>query len=150
MKDLSEVEGYEFLIGAGTDPKLVLIAFGLDEAGELYYTGINPVNGETEIYKIVSFTEIPGDADFDGDVDLDDFDILAENMYLNVTGGSSQGDFNKDGYVDIGDFSILALNIGQYPDAEESLPGVPEPATAVFLALSLIAVKRWRRPGALS
>ncbi|NLF30471.1 MAG: hypothetical protein GX591_06245 [Planctomycetes bacterium] len=49
-----------------------------------------------------------GDADLDGDVDLDDFVIVKDNF---GTGSSwSEGDFDGDGDVDLDDFSILKLN----------------------------------------
>ncbi|NLF30486.1 MAG: hypothetical protein GX591_06325 [Planctomycetes bacterium] len=53
----------------------------------------------------------PGDADGDGDVDLDDFVILKNNF---GTAGATyaQGDFDLDGDVDLDDFVLLKNNFG--------------------------------------
>jgi len=51
-----------------------------------------------------------GDADLDGDVDLDDFAILKINF--GVGSGWAQGDFDVDGDVDLDDFAILKTNFG--------------------------------------
>jgi len=53
----------------------------------------------------------PGDADGDGDVDLDDFAILKQNFgRLDAT--VDEGDFDGDGDVDLDDFAILKQNFG--------------------------------------
>ena len=53
---------------------------------------------------------IPGDADCDGDVDLDDFGALKNNFGAGTTW--AQGDFDEDGDVDLDDFAILKNNFG--------------------------------------
>ncbi|NLF32260.1 MAG: hypothetical protein GX591_15400 [Planctomycetes bacterium] len=54
----------------------------------------------------------PGDADGDGDVDLDDFAILKDS-YGTTTGTTcAMGDFNGDGAVDLDDFVILKQSFG--------------------------------------
>jgi hypothetical protein len=53
-----------------------------------------------------------GDADLDGDVDSDDFNILSFNFGLENTASWSDGDFNGDGNVDSDDFNILLFNFG--------------------------------------
>jgi hypothetical protein len=55
---------------------------------------------------------LAGDADADGDVDLDDFVLL--KTYFGLTGGATwgQGDFNADGTVDLDDFVILKNSFG--------------------------------------
>ncbi len=52
----------------------------------------------------------PGDADLDGDVDIDDFVALKANFGSGTTW--VQGDFDGDGDVDIDDFVILKGNFG--------------------------------------
>lgn len=55
----------------------------------------------------------PGDINFDGRVDLDDFAILA-SFFQNVTHGMRwQGDLNGNGEVTLADFLILAENFGR-------------------------------------
>jgi len=53
----------------------------------------------------------PGDADLDGDVDLDDFVILKQNF--NTGARRTRGDFDDDGDVDLDDFVILKQNFGR-------------------------------------
>ena len=51
-----------------------------------------------------------GDCDLDGDVDLDDFAILAANFATSVPTARASGDLNGDLRVNIADFVILAPN----------------------------------------
>jgi hypothetical protein len=53
---------------------------------------------------------LPGDVDFDGDVDVFDFGTFAANFTM--TGGApfANGDCDGDGDVDVFDFGLLALN----------------------------------------
>lgn len=64
-------------------------------------------------------TQIPGDANGDGKVDVGDLGILAANYGRNLQSEGvasnlwwSLGDFNQDGKVDVGDLGILAANYG--------------------------------------
>ncbi len=54
----------------------------------------------------------PGDADGDGDVDLDDFAILKVNFGTSEGADCSMGDFDGDGDVDLDDFALLKTNFG--------------------------------------
>ncbi|NLF33021.1 MAG: hypothetical protein GX591_19315 [Planctomycetes bacterium] len=54
----------------------------------------------------------PGDADGDGDVDLDDFVILKNNFGTATGATCAQGDFDGDGDVDLDDFVLLKNNFG--------------------------------------
>ena len=57
-----------------------------------------------------------GDADGDGDVDLDDFVILKNNFGTNSGATCDMGDFDGDGDVDLDDFVLLKNNFGvTYP-----------------------------------
>ncbi|NLF30680.1 MAG: DUF1565 domain-containing protein [Planctomycetes bacterium] len=55
----------------------------------------------------------PGDADADGDVDLDDFVILKQNFGTPAGATGANGDFDGDGDVDLDDFVILKNNFGR-------------------------------------
>ena len=55
---------------------------------------------------------IPGDADLDGDVDLDDFVILKTNFGVEGTDWG-QANFNADNTTDLDDFVILKSHFGQ-------------------------------------
>ncbi|NLF29662.1 MAG: hypothetical protein GX591_02100 [Planctomycetes bacterium] len=54
----------------------------------------------------------PGDADSDGDVDLDDFVRLKQNFGAAAGATWSMGDFDSDGDVDLDDFVILKQRFG--------------------------------------
>ncbi|TVQ77045.1 MAG: hypothetical protein EA380_07815, partial [Phycisphaeraceae bacterium] len=54
----------------------------------------------------------PGDINGDGQVNLDDFVILAANFGTTSGATSEQGDLNGDGSVNLSDFVILASNFG--------------------------------------
>ena len=65
------------------------------------------------LYKMfVEQVGTPGDADGDGDVDLDDFNILKGNFGMTAGATTAQGDFDGDGDVDLDDFNILKGNFG--------------------------------------
>ena len=50
----------------------------------------------------------PGDADFNGRVDLSDLGILATNWGRTIATGPEEGDFTEDHHVDLSDLGILA------------------------------------------
>ena len=72
----------------------------------------------------------PGDANFDGRVDLSDFGVLKANFgsgkYRN------QGDFDSDGQVTLSDFGVLKANFGQTGAA-----AVPEPSSVLLAAIGI-------------
>ena len=83
----------------------------------------------------------PGDANRDGVVDETDAQSLAGH-WGEENADWEMGDFNDDGTVDAADAAILAANWG-YGTTEAS--GVPEPSTAVLLALSALLGLTLRR-----
>jgi autotransporter-associated beta strand protein len=89
-----------------------------------------------------------GDANLDGLVNLLDLNALATN-FGTPSSTWSQGDFNYDGTVNVMDFNLLASNFGNVLAAPpvSSLPLalgalVPEPASALFIALPLLMMRR--------
>ncbi|NLF32560.1 MAG: hypothetical protein GX591_16925 [Planctomycetes bacterium] len=70
------------------------------------------VDGGNEFTDNVDALEvlIPGDANLDGVVDLDDFALLKH--YFGTGSGWLQGDFDGDGDVDLDDFAILKIHFG--------------------------------------
>jgi len=79
-----------------------------------------------------------GDADLDGDVDLNDFVLLKINFGAGGAGWA-QGDFNGDKDVDLDDFVLMKNNFGS--------AAVPEPAVAALLACGASVFRLGRRRG---
>lgn len=83
---------------------------------------------------------LPGDANFDGTVNINDFAILAANF--NTTNRWWRfGDFDFNGTVNISDFALLAGNFNQ----SSPRAAIPEPAGAVAVAGLLFCSWRKRR-----
>ena len=93
-----------------------------------------------------------GDANLNGTVNLDDFNVLAANFGM-TNRTWQQGDFTYDGRVTLDDFNALAANFGlsagaNGPTAEDwsaLASAVPEPATVSVVATALILARRRRR-----
>ncbi len=73
-----------------------------------------PFSGPMIVVSRTTLTMLtPGDADADGDVDLDDFAILKTHFgRTDATAGAAEGDFDGDGDVDLDDFAILKTHFG--------------------------------------
>ncbi len=77
-----------------------------------------------------------GDANRDGLVTSDDFDLLAFNFGSATANTWGQGDFNDSGSVNGDDFDLLAFNFGQPAPPAPALASVPEPSSFALIALS--------------
>ena len=53
---------------------------------------------------------VPGDANLNGTVDQNDFDLVIGNF--GSAGGWTQGDFNYNGVIDQNDFDLVLGNFG--------------------------------------
>jgi hypothetical protein len=90
---------------------------------------------------------LPGDANFDGVVNLSDFNVLASNFGTQTGATWQRADFNFDGVVNLNDFNLLAGNFGQTvsgpgvtPDDWAALgAAVPEPASCLAAGLGVAA-----------
>ncbi|MGA2439317.1 MAG: PEP-CTERM sorting domain-containing protein [Tepidisphaeraceae bacterium] len=123
----------------------------------------NKISGLSSGQIEVAYTLL-GDGNLDGLVNAADFTILAANFNQPVTGWD-QGDFNYDGLVNAADFTDLAANFNQSVsgatvsagdvaalDAFAAANGlsllassVPEPASAVMMAMAGLGILRRRR-----
>jgi hypothetical protein len=94
---------------------------------------------------------LQGDANFDGTINLGDFNVLAANFGTASGATWQQADFNFDGRVNLDDFNLLAANFGQTISSTPT-PGdwsilsaaVPEPGAAAGL-VSLVGCALARR-----
>ena len=87
---------------------------------------------------------LPGDANGDGRVDINDLTIVLANY--NQTGmGWSQGEFTGSGTVDINDLTIVLANYNT--SLGSSLSAVPEPSCVALLGIGAIGLlaSAWRR-----
>ncbi len=85
--------------------------------------------------------KVPGDASFDGAVDVTDLAILAAHWNQARTVAFGSGDFSGDGEVDVTDLAILAANW----DAKTKGAAVPAPPAAWALAVGAGLIVRRRR-----
>jgi hypothetical protein len=92
----------------------------------LIASGITTIQGAPLAANYVhNFQFLQGDADHDGRVNLQDFNILAANFGQSPR-DFTQGDFNYDTIVNLNDFNILASRFGQVlaaPQARSSIFG---------------------------
>jgi hypothetical protein len=95
----------------------------------------------------------PGDVDNDGDVDLDDLQIILDN-FRHAVGSRDLGDLTGDSYVDLYDFrEWKSYYPGALPGGLAGLMAVPEPATWSLVLIGMaggLAVARRRRTPAAS
>ena len=89
------------------------------------FTATAALNGYT--YAIANVAPLPGDANGDGRVDVNDLTIVLTNF--GQTGMTwSQGEFTGGGTVDINDLTIVLANHGRTAAASAASPAaVPEP-----------------------
>ena len=94
----------------------------------------------------VNPTLLPGDANLDGTVNVQDLAILAANYRKQVTGGWLQGDFNNDGVVDVKDLALLAANY-RHSLASDVVPAYDGLDAAAIELLSQAGVTVAPEPG---
>jgi hypothetical protein len=93
-----------------------------------------------------------GDANLDGNVNLQDFNALAAN-FGSTDADWVQGDFNYDSMVNLQDFNRLAANFGLVAGPDGPTPEdwaalaavVPEPGTLSVIGLAALPLMRRRR-----
>jgi hypothetical protein len=96
---------------------------------------------------MASYYRLPGDANLDGKVDINDLTIVLTD-YGKSGMVWSQGDLNGDSKVDINDLTIVLTNYGNTAGASAAgLAAVPEPGTLILLAAGLLGILAhvWRK-----
>ena len=79
-------------------------------------------------YALTDLAALPGDANRDGRVDINDLTIVLANFGQTAGMTSGLGDFNGDGAVDVNDLTIVLTNFGQTAGASaRTLPPYPSP-----------------------
>ena len=109
----------------------------INNAGQIVVQGT--VNGGYDEHTWLFTPALPGDANGDGKVDINDLSRVLTN-YDQSTGMSwSTGDFNGDGKVDINDLSVVLTNYDKTSGSSAAgIAPVPEPAGFAMLAAVLL------------
>ena len=102
-------------------------------------------------YSIESVDDpLPGDFNFDGITDFNDFIILTRHFGVNDPIASqalpsfAKGDANLDGQTDFADFNILVANFGATQATSEA-SSVPEPGTKFLILCGVVTLLSFRR-----
>jgi probable HAF family extracellular repeat protein len=107
-------------------------AMAINDANQI--TGWGVYNGNNDAFLL---TLLPGDANFDGKVDVNDLTIVLANFGKTVGASWTTGDFNGDGRVDVNDLTIVLANFGKTAGASIAVAPVPEPSTVLLAAFGL-------------
>ena len=127
---------------------------GWFKAGPMAFDN-SPVPSTTFEYmpSVILQPTLPGDANGDGKVDINDLTIVLANY--GQTGTTwAQGEFTGDGTVDINDLTIVLAHYGQsLGSSAGGMAAVPEPSALVLTSVAAIGLLGcvWRRqkPGAV-
>ncbi len=108
------------------------------------------LGGETEATFGAVVYEATGNANFDGDGDVDGADFLLWQRGVGITNGATlaQGDANGDGAVNGADLVIWRSQYGQGGATVAAASAVPEPASGSLAAAWVLGALTWRRGGA--
>ena len=90
---------------------------------------------------------LPGDADYNGQINFDDY-VRLDNGFNNGLTGWSNGDFNSDGEVNFDDYVLIDQSYNQQGSGRGPGSSVPEPTGAATVGALLtlgLAARRRRR-----
>ena len=111
--------------------------------GQTCAGGLMPVpNLGQDLPAMVLHPALPGDANGDNKVDINDLTIVLAHYGQSGAGvGWYTGDFNNDDKVDINDLTIVLANYGQsIGSSATGMAAVPEPSTLVLIGVGAIGV----------
>ncbi len=118
-------------------------AYGVDDAGHIVGYGTN-ASGATHAFLLTPV--LPGDANLDGKVDINDLTIVL--AHYDQRGAWTQGEFTGSGAVDINDLTIVLANYNATASSATAGPiAVPEPCSVAPLAAGLVGLLAyaWRK-----
>jgi hypothetical protein len=116
-------------------------------------TAVPPMFGTVDVDSVLLLPRIFGDANWDGLVNLADFNRLAAN-FGQANKVWTDGDFNYDGTINLADFNRLAANFGMSASGAVVTPqdwanlaaAIPEPgALASVAAAGVLGLATRRR-----
>ena len=94
---------------------------------------------------------IPGDANLDGKVDVNDLTIVLSNFGQTAGMDWSTGDFNGDGRVDVNDLTTVLSHFGSSARSSAGMASVPEPSAVLLIGAGVVGLSgyfcRRRRTG---
>ena len=119
----------------------IMDATAINDAGQI-------VGYDDDGFAFLLTPAVPGDANGDGRVDINDLTIVLARFGQSTGMNWSTGDFIGDGTVDVNDLTIVLANYGQTAGAA-GIKAVPEPSSVVLLgagAIALLGYAWGRRP----
>ncbi len=124
-------------VGAGAE---VAISGAFQVGGTAYDDTMEiPQTAFLDMPSMVLKPTIPGDANLDGKVDVNDLTIVLTNFGQTTSMNWSTGDMNGDGRVDVNDLTIVLAHFGQSVGSGGIAP-VPEPSTIAIVAAAALGL----------
>lgn len=121
------------------------IALGVQYVQFQFTDADNGFAGVVE-FDIFDTIDLPGDADKDGDVDINDFFLISDNFFSTPSAIGLDGDVTEDNFIDAADFRLWKDSASPAVIAQFEALSAPEPAAAgLLLAAGLPLLTRRRR-----
>jgi hypothetical protein len=124
----------------------LMAATGINNGDDIVGWGTNPSGTQNECFLL---TPLAGDANLDGQVDINDLTVVLTN-YGRTGATWNTGDFIGDGRVDINDLTIVLAHYGHTAGASASGPAAaPEPSALALSAVALFGLLAyaWKKRG---